>query len=343
MSKKRKRAWHRAVIPDYATFSNSPGVVCVGLGVKEVGGKLTRRRCVKIYVRRKQSETALEHKPFPKTTRVLLPSGKGHYEMVRLPTDIVELGDAEFALKADDTYSVVPSGAEIGWSSSPPATLGCVVKRQGDDRLLILTVGHLITGSGNVPANLTINQPQNNSAVFLGQTTEGFVGNDFNLGGYIDGVLVAIDDNRFVTNASWDARVPVPTRFLPQSTIVNQQPAVHKVGAATGYTCGVYSGHLPSIPLNVNGVIHQCYNVLEFQKSDDCPMVSALTFAARGDSGSIIISRSPGTSSRVVGMLFAVWGHRAFVIPFERLASRFRIQVAPGFSAPPQLASPLFA
>src|ERR1035437_991678 len=80
--------WHEAVIADYATLRHWPGVQRIGLGLKEVKGRLTRRYCVKIYVPRK-GDLPNQAELLPARARVLLPAGRGMFKTRWAPTDVV--------------------------------------------------------------------------------------------------------------------------------------------------------------------------------------------------------------------------------------------------------------
>src|SRR5216683_1970224 len=89
-TRRKTPALHEAVIVDHHSLMALPGVRNVAVGMKEVRRRVTRRACVKIYVAEKKPLRALEHKPFPKSTTILVPSGKTSYKAHRVPTDIVE-------------------------------------------------------------------------------------------------------------------------------------------------------------------------------------------------------------------------------------------------------------
>jgi hypothetical protein len=83
-SKRPTERWHEAVIADYATLRNWPGVQRIGLGLKEVKGRLTKRYCVKIYVARK-GDLMNQAERLPAKARVLLPAGRGMFKTRWVP------------------------------------------------------------------------------------------------------------------------------------------------------------------------------------------------------------------------------------------------------------------
>jgi hypothetical protein len=339
---KHEKQWEKAVILNRARLNSWPGVISVAIGRKEKGGKLTGRRCVKIYVRRKRAISKLATEPLPKTAQVLLPTGKSTFRSYRLPTDVVELRGLLLAQPnnqplagcnqpgGEQSFLTVPSGAEIGMNPTTgfgPGSLGCIVKSNADGTRFLMTAGHVVSSvHGSVPARVMFQPQINNAQRRLGKTQIGLIDNDVVTDGYIDAVLIAIETATLsFTNAAWDPRVPTPTSFLPISTIVQGQISVHKVGARTGYTRGEFSAFHKS---HTNELTSEVYrNILEFKISADNPHAC---IADKGDSGSVVISRSGQNQGSMVGLLFAVSldRERAFVIPFERLAKFFKVSLS---------------
>lgn len=327
-----------AIILDHDQLIHRPGVVSVAIGRKEIKGKLTHRLCVKIYVREKKKKSTKGLFKFPKTTRILVPSGKGIYKIRRISTDVVELRNVHLirrlpnvesnsrAVASDDFFQIVPSGAMIGMSPSQNSeygTMGCVVQSKKGGTKYLLTVGHILPHNAGQTYDM-YQPPRRNPERKVGHTEFSQVGNDEGAEGYIDAVLIKIDNSALsFTNASWDKRVPKPTGFLPLKIIIEKRIPIHKVGATTGYTRGEYSAFHNSLPIDSIGNV---FNILEFRKSDDNP---GPEIADEGDSGSIVISRDGENGGRIVGLLFAKSDDgRAYVIPFERIARYFNIDVA---------------
>ena len=320
--------WHRAVIAEYSRLRSFPGVVSVGLGLKERAGKLTGRRVVKIYVREKRTSLP-PHERLPGCVRVLVPVGRGTYRSRWLPTDVVELSRIVRAAGNHDLLNPVSSGAEIGLiaASGGPGTFGCVVRIGSASRLL--TAGHVLRDSGGaVPKDIQVYQPQPQfprEDWLLGPTTDGFVGNELRSNGYVDAALVELSNpNRSATNTAWDPRVGPLRGFLTADAVQNDKTAVHKVGARTGYTLGDFSAFHARL---IDEVASDGYNnVLEFLVSDSEPTA---VLAERGDSGAVLVSRASSSAGRIAGLLFAVStdGRRAFAIPFDRLVARFGLAV----------------
>jgi len=320
--------WHRAVIAEYPRLRSFPGVVSVGLGVKEHAGQLTGRRAVKIYVREKRASLH-PHERLPGSARVLVPVGRGTYESRWLPTDVVELPRIVRAAGNHDLLNPVSSGAEIGLiaTGGGPGTFGCVVRIGSASRLL--TAGHVVhDGGGAVPKDIQVYQPQPQfprQEWLLGHTTDGFVGNEVRSHGYVDAALIELSNpDRSATNTAWDPRIGPLAGFLTADAVQNDKTAVHKVGARTGYTLGDFSAF--HARLLDSAASDEYDNVLEFLVSDSEP---SAVLAEGGDSGAVLVSRASLSAGRIAGLLFAVStdGRRAFAIPFDRLVARFGLGV----------------
>lgn len=340
--KRRKRnrlKWEKAVIADYTHLRGWPDVVSVCLGLKEVGGKLTKRRCVKVYLRRKKSLKHLKCEPLPTTALVLVPSGSKHYSARRLPTDVVEFKGIKLAAGCskpggDEPFPTVPSGAQIGPAGSGAGSLGCLVWSRESEQELLLTVGHLFSGgTGPILPGIPVFQPSYRTDRRLGVTVDGFIGNDTNpKSGFIDVAL--INRELPVTNQPWGAASPALQGFIDINEINRTKPSIYKVGSKTGLTYGDYSGYHPCIDTEIG----EARNVLEFKLSPDDP---STCIAVEGDSGCLFVTRSPDkTEGLVVGLLFAVEDvpnpTRAYVIPFDRIANRFNLEIV-------KVTAPVFA
>lgn len=329
-ARQKLAAFHQAVILDHHHLMSLPGVKNVAVGVKEVRGKVTRRVCVKIYVTGKKKRLRVgKDKPYPRSARVLVPSGKYSYRLHRVPTDIVE--NTGFRLiGAADYFQDIPGGAQIGAGTDGalgPGTQSCVVRRQSDGNLFLLTAAHVLTAlPGSVPNNVMVFQPDVTGQKFtVGRTITGYRGNDADAGAYLDVAIYAKENPaRTAANVTWDPRVPLVRGSLPLGQVCAERIPVHKVGAATGYTTGLFSAFYPNFS---DPQLGSFLNVLEFVAAPDSPTG---TLCDSGDSGSAIVSRSPGSPGAVIGILFAssIDGMRGLVVPFEYVQRKFGIDVA---------------
>jgi len=172
---------------------------------------------------------------------------------------------------------------------------------------------------GPVPANVAIVQPPPpapplppGASVLCGRTAGGFFGNTPQ--GFLDFALIDLSGRIGVSSALDD--VPGNGPVLGTAFIVNNNLTATEFGAMTGRTSGIFAGIVPSV--TVDGIA--VTNVFEFVGAPGTP------FGQRGDSGSLVISSSSGSTGGLIGLLFAVTpatpdapSGRGFVVPFDRI------------------------
>lgn len=304
---KRDQRWHEAIIADYARLCHWPGVEYLGVGFKEVKGKLTRRRCVLIFVQQKGNVEKRDR--LPAKARVLVPVGKGMYATRWLPTDVINHGAAQFAAET------VRAGDDVS-GSGESATLGCLVRVAGDDNVYCLTAGHtFVTPPGAVPPDIEVSQPAVANPVRLGVTTtdpQGIAGNTD--AGYVDFALVTHEDRSIDPNTALDPAFTFSKRILTEAEIGNGLITAEKLGAlapiGSGRTTGQVRGTLQNIP--VGGT--NCSHVLEIVNPGGF-------MGQKGDSGALVVSRSGDTAGAVIGILFGISadGASIYVYPLARI------------------------
>lgn len=318
-------SWEQAVIADYPRLRAFPGVLSVSIGLKEVKGALTKRIAVKVYVAEKRQELPAGQL-LPKSTIVLIP-GKGNtYVARRAPVDVVEVRGVKLIANAADLLDPALVGAQIGFplGAGGAGTLGCWVRKTGLTEACFLTAGHVLgAGEGPVGAGQTVFQPQppfpptanEFDHLIVGDTTEGFIGNDITADGFLDYAAVQVrSGGRSPSNSAIDPSMPPLAAHLSIQAIRNAQVSIRKCGARTGCTDGRFSAFHQHFT-DPSGKIFN--NVLEFVTAS-----AGQAIGDEGDSGSVVASTSPGSIGAVVGLLFAVSLDltRGFVVPFERLA-----------------------
>lgn len=293
-----KTRWHEAVIADHAKLMSWPNVERVALGWKERKGKVTRTMSVKIYVREKVAKLA-PRDVIPRSTKVLIPIGKGLYKSKRIPTDVIWHAPAKFCALPGDFLNPIQGGALLGVPGSEVGTYACIVTNSAGQQFA-LTAGHVIQPStGSIASGISIVQPPTTppnmppgSSPLLGRTVSGFFGSTPN--GFVDFALIQIRPGRSGVSTALDGALgngPV----LPSTFVLNNNIEATKFGGMTGRTSAAFAGAVPSIV--IGGVI--VTNVYEFVGLPGPP------FAAPGDSGSLVLSDSPGSKGSIVGILFA--------------------------------------
>jgi hypothetical protein len=320
--------WHDAVVVDYGQLIASPNVERIAIGWKEVAGKVTSRRAVRIYVTTKQPEPVSATERLPKTTRVLLPIGKGLYRTVRLPTDVVWHAPAALCTAAADFFNPVLGGALLAGPEQDSGTFACMVLDAQNQRLA-LTAGHVIQPNvvGHVSAGQAVSQPPTVPAALppgamlrVGRTVDGHFGNESGL--FRDFALIELED-RAGRSEPFD-NVLSPTSTVLSFAIVSslaKQLTVTKLGASSGRTRAQFVEVTPSVKLGP-------VTAMSVYQFNGLPETPGPPFAQKGDSGALVISDSPDTRGQIVGLLVgkedgsegAPRG-RGYVVPFERLGN----------------------
>lgn len=325
MAKKKQKAkarvrtnWAEAIIADYGRFQNWPGVVRLGIGIKEVGGELGAKYCVKLYVSKK-GDLARPTDQLPAKARVLLPAGKGMYRARWIPTDIVQASTA--VRSADPVRLGDQLGVLIGGGRTEVGTLTFVGTSQ-EGAMVCLTAGHVVSnGEGSVRAGVLVNQPAHFPAggqpddVLLGSSSGGFVGGQPGTNAYVDWALVTVQNGRHGDGSvARDPSFTYTKTRLPESAIVNGQLTGEMLGAQTGVkTTGRFSASL-DLTLKSGAILHR---VIEFKSQE------GTTIARRGDSGALMVSRTPGSEGQIIGMVCAANeppDNRVYVFPLSRVS-----------------------
>ena len=140
----------REWIEEALNFLDYPGVVGVGVGMKEVGGRQTDRMCLTVMVQKKLPAGEIPRKH-------LIP------EQVRsIATDVLEVGKLRAHVVAEEGSPAHPvgdvylsrlrparPGSSIGHFREPTGTFGAVVRDRETGRLLILSNNHVLANSSN--------------------------------------------------------------------------------------------------------------------------------------------------------------------------------------------------
>ena len=324
----RKRArsvnWVEAIILDKDRLLSFPNVRRIGIGVKEVAGKLTRRYCVKIYVTAKKKRIR-ESDALPKHAYVLVPIGRGLYRKRRLATDVVWFAEAGFCKGPADFLNPLEGGAQIGAPGAGPGTFTCMVEA-ANGAILALTCGHVMNaGPGPVPTNRPVTQPMvlppgspPGTSILLGRTRGGAFGNIPD--GFLDFCVIELRTGRGGVSTPLDG-LGVSDVILTPEQVVQNRVRVSKFGAVTRRTQGVFSRVVQSE--DIEGI--NVRNVYEFKG------MNGQAFGQKGDSGALVLCEAPSFPGAIVGILFATAPAtpdapegRGFVMPFGRLPVKFR-------------------
>ena len=290
-------------------------VVGVGFGYKITNGKLTAKRCVRIYVERKITETAM-----PKD--FVLPR---HIKGVA--TDVVETGRFHPlpAAVSREQRRLRPAkpGCSVGFQFTGDqarfvmaGTFGAIVAAGGTRH--ILSNNHVLANENALPVGSPIFQPGlldhgDPNRDRIARLTR-FVPLQSAQPNTLDCAIAEILDSQNVSPA-----------FLPkvgrlkssQAIAATEGMRVEKVGRTTGYTTGVV------FDLSADVKIEYELGILTFLDQilirGGGPM-----FSDRGDSGSVIVDR---TTRRATALLFAGSASHTIANPLEEVLAQLGVSM----------------
>jgi len=287
-----------------------PGVVDVGVGVKETDGGLTEEAAFRVYVIDKLPESLLPpEQVIPKTIR-------------GFPTDVIRKRDHLKLIGFNDeddwkNYSTKVGGIRIGNDKETgTGTLGCFCRLTGDGSTVFLSNHHVLFDGFDQTSNTSaigskVGQPQYNKSCCCTCNEIGVV-----LDGEKDPLDCAIaklnSDVPHFTKARKIKKTDGTTELtgvISGSANAVMSDEVWKVGARTGLTRGTLSQIVPD---------------LEIQ-----PKAPFTKIADHGDSGSVVVRFSDG---KVVGLLKSInvdGGTFGYATPIQPVLTRLKISVIP--------------
>ena len=290
-----------------------PGVVAVGVGLKEVKGKLKKEICFKVKVNKKKSKASL--KPKEKVPGTIL----------GFQTDVIEILPAE---PCTDTskYRPLMGGIQIGSSKSGGhGTMGCFGKRDADGKIVLLSNWHVIVGSGTAIDGERVGQPSHNGCCSCCACGE--------IADVVDGRLSP------KTADNLDAAIALlqgqETDAIPEARFINEikelgiiagsadpQPGetVWNYGRTTGFTRGQISDDdtVASITYEDYGNVTHQFDCWEITHEDDFD-----PFVDKGDSGSVCINEH----NEVVLLIFAKRGSKGLAFNIKDVESKLNFKV----------------
>lgn len=296
-----------------------PGVLHVGVGLKEKAGKVIDRLCIRVYVTRKRVLDQLsEHERIPS-----LVGGIPTDVIVRLPS-VATSGDSSF--KATLTPGILIGNDRVG-----EGTLGCFARLRGQpDSVVIISNQHVLY-AGGAGADARIGQP---SVTCSSCSRCGVIARNIGNGGngwgqslgttVIDGQTYQIGDAdcgaaRLITgvrpftnqipNIGMISGTPPPGSLgvvtnMPPTRPPNPDCIVRKFGMATGFTVGqvVQLSSADSGPIydqdsfTGHALVRQ---ILVMPLQGPNGPGGRIDFLDEGDSGSVVVNRH----NQVIGLL----------------------------------------
>ena len=254
-----------------------PGVIGVGIGLKETNNELTEEGSFRVYVERKKS-------------LIDVPSDQ-HIpdEILGVKTDVIEM-DLTDQIVDESEYRPLKGGIQIGNGSGALGTLGCLAKRTSDNVTVMLSNHHVMFASGKGVGD-KIGQPDlcescccscgEVGTIAAGSIPAGGVA------GRVDGAIATVkagigsiqEINQIGVIAGTAAAVFGET--------------VRKVGRTTGLTTGTVTA--------VSDPASSSSGPTYINQVRVAPIAGVPKFSDSGDSGSVIVN----ASNQVVALL---WG-----------------------------------
>jgi len=282
----------------------APSKYMVGIGMKETAGQFEDRLAIFVYVAAKQPMQQV-----PEAERI--PDSVNGYVtdvVVFRPVPTTDVNRYEPMRGGIQISRPVPGNPVLGVVSF--GTLGCLVRRRVDGRLLLLTCAHVVE---------SLNQKMHQPA--LGETGAQVIGVSVDLrtaGAPLLHDFAVIEPNSLRSlQKSIEGIGPVKGVAIDAAATLNT--VVKKRGARTLLTKGrvrrLIPGGVPAISL--------------LEISTDPP---GQRFAGKGDSGSVVLNEDDD----VVGLLYAVpdedvgpdFSSRGLAIPIETVQATLQIDVA---------------
>jgi len=304
------------------SFSN---VVGVGIGRKLVGDEVTDTRCVRIYVQSKRSLYDL-------SPAEVVPS-----TFLDIPTDIINVGrlgrpgNPSDHLRDNQKGTRTGPGSSIRLKSTSPnvnqgaaGTLGAVV-RDGEARY-VLSCNHILSLNGRVgPEDTCIVTPAlSHKPTHIAQASPHFIELKRGQRNSVDCALAPLVEppaqrtDRFVQGsfrpAPLSGRAPGAAVASPSIGEADRGQKVIKDGAITGLTSGTV--------VDVNADFYVEYSFGTFLFANQIVIAGDNdTFAADGDSGSIVIYPEV---NQAIAMIFAESGRFAIACPLTEVLNQLR-------------------
>lgn len=323
--RKRSKTWRR--------IREIPGVVGLGIGLKETGGQKTGQIAWRIYVKTKLDKA--EIKP------------KNHIPEVicGLHTDVIQKKDSSPSY-GQDTVDLLRPGVQIGSDAGSSGTLGCFAIRKGQpDKIVLLSNSHVIysdSASLGMTSDLDIGQPKVSCSwcckckvignakredadkafgSWIHTEVEGF---DNQKGVATDCAIADFNKMRDYTNEI--ENVGMITGTPPAGSFgLGSGDSVEMVGSTSGHVKGsvltfTFNANLvggsaisnllfplsvsgPSIDENLAGVFSNINQLMFIPDADPDDPDRKTYFARRGDSGSVIVN----SEKKVVALLSRAW------------------------------------
>jgi hypothetical protein len=273
-------------------------IVGVGYGTKMTGETIVDSLALRVYVRSKLPKSQIS------------PQEQISSEINGKVTDVIPVYDITALARP------VECGVSVGHIKVTAGTLGCLVKKSGEDNgeRFILSNNHVLANSNQAAIGEDILEPgkldQGTLPIAKLIDFEPIVLNA--QANFIDAAIAKVINNADVKSSILtigDVQHP------PMSAVMYQ--SVRKHGRTTGHTLGIIMDLAADIKVRFGQ---------ELANFEDQLVIQGLGnfFSQSGDSGSLIVD---AITSRPVALLFAGGGNQTFACPIERVLSRFNVDI----------------
>jgi len=261
-----------------AELMKLPGVVGVGVGLKQVKGEMQRELCFKVTVKKKEENAKLKSEDrIPETIH-------------GFKTDVNEISVTRPG--ADSArYRPLMGGTQIEISSkSGQGTLGCFAKRNVDNKIVLLSNWHVLVGGTGSVNGERVGQANHNGCCSCCECGE----------------IADVTDGRFTTD-NMDAAIALlqgqDTDTIPEARYLNEVIEIGTIcGSAIpipgetvwkrGRTSHLTKGQISNDNATTNTVydIYNNFPVTRTLQYEITPTVPQIDFFLRGDSGSVSVN-----------------------------------------------------
>lgn len=282
-----------------------PGVVEVGVGIKETDGGLTEEVAFRVYVNEKLPESSLpSEQVIPKTIHGF------RTDVIKKRHQIKIIGFND----EDDwkNYSTKVGGIRIGNNvdGGGTGTLGCFCRLTSDGSVVFLSNHHVLFSGEGAAVGAKVGQPDYEKSCCctcneIGQVLDGEAGALDCAIGKLKTEVPFFSKIRKIKKADGTTEL---NGFISGSTAATLNEEVWKIGARTGLTRGTITELVPN---------------LEITPTAEFPRV-----ANRGDSGSVVVR----LGGEVVGLLKSIDSATetlGFATPIAAVLSRLGITIIP--------------
>jgi hypothetical protein len=266
-----------------AELKKYPGVLNVGVGIKEKRGKLTPVLCYRVYVSQKKAQKSL------RKSEIIPKEINGH------PTDVIQLGQIE-EIAADSTkYRPLKGGIQIKtdrFTEEDPrgvGTLGCLaLLNDGSNKIVGLTNEHVVRLNAEETSVIGREVGQPRKVICCCCCTYNIVGK-----------VLQAQKNASVDCAIVELDSDIITEIQNEGTLGDIQGIGKMTGKAVAVASDTVKKRGATTGLTTGTIVDVAFDGTQILISPNAPDTK---FADFGDSGSIVVN----SANSVIGLLWAV-------------------------------------